>query len=89
MARIYKFELPYVVSNWQLGFLVGQLQSMDVWKNLPEELTLKIASCRGEGSDLQILQEDLDLIDDADWTAIAEQVNLEWEYSEDEESDDE
>lgn len=73
MIKEYNFEFPVHLTGLQCSAAPGILKSKNLWDKIPLSLQTKLADATF-WSGVDVVQEELDLIDDASWEQIKEYV---------------
>lgn len=76
--RTYKFELPYEIGSFTVGFGIGQLKAEGLFAKLPVDLQTRFDKAAETWQSVVITKQDCDEIDNDTWTKIADKLSLEW-----------
>jgi hypothetical protein len=76
--RIYDFPLPYVMTATIVFYAVPELQREGAFSRLPQDIQERLLKARDQWHSLRITADDLNRIDDATWTRIAQKLGLKW-----------
>jgi len=78
MARKYKFQLPYEVNSFYVGFGIGQLKAEGLFDKLPKDLQDRFNEAADAWQSVTITKDECDEIDDDTWTKLADKLDLAW-----------